>query len=158
MSNNDGAPPAKRPQRAVPSVVSVAAARRGERDEMQDVHVMEDTFGSEVSAGRAPLTPRSISSHLLRTTQLPEPVAYYAVFDGHGGRAAATHCAEYLGSAVRARWPAIGDRDGGKDLKKALIEAFLHTDKAFLQHAAQVGHQPSPQTASRAGFVIPPRV
>ncbi|XP_069486626.1 protein phosphatase Mn(2+)-dependent 1K [Ambystoma mexicanum] len=60
--------------------------------------------------------------------QLTEDVQYFAVFDGHGGAAAADFCdqymKEYIGKFMTQE----------KNLEKVLTKSFLEMDKAFARH------------------------
>ncbi|KAJ1479239.1 phosphatase 2C-like domain-containing protein [Baffinella frigidus] len=75
--------------------------------------------------------------------------AFYAIFDGHAGRAAAEFCEEHL-LKIAAHISAPGDNDvvrkaiieGFKDndvVRKAIIEGFKDTDAAFLAETAEKG-------------------
>jgi len=69
-------------------------------------------------------------------TQLPKAaVSFYAVIDGHGGSAAALYVQTHLASFIAEALPvdmAAGDHAA---IRKALIDGFKATDKAFLQLA-----------------------
>ena len=101
---------------------AVVAARRGERDEMQDAHVLLDhglEFPHEGGQGHTS--------------------AYYGMFDGHGGARAAEFCAAELHKAIAKRFPEAstpGEMPPAKEIKKGLIEAFHATDREFLAKAA----------------------
>ncbi|XP_078532330.1 protein phosphatase Mn(2+)-dependent 1K [Lissotriton helveticus] len=60
--------------------------------------------------------------------QLTEDVLYFAVFDGHGGAAAADFCdkymKEYIGKLLAQE----------KNLEKVLMTSFVEIDKAFARH------------------------
>lgn len=61
--------------------------------------------------------------------QLTEEVLYFAVYDGHGGPAAADFCHTHMEKCVIDLLP----RE--KDLETVLTMAFLETDKAFSSYA-----------------------
>ncbi|KAG7224458.1 hypothetical protein INR49_015061 [Caranx melampygus] len=64
----------------LPVLKGFVAARRGEREEMQDSHVLLPDMSSCLSA-----IPGQVSR-----------VSYFAVFDGHGGARASRYAAEHL--------------------------------------------------------------
>ncbi|XP_070561147.1 integrin-linked kinase-associated serine/threonine phosphatase 2C-like isoform X2 [Ptychodera flava] len=96
-----------------------AAERKGERDEMQDAHVILDDLTQEF---------QNLSSAISR-------VAYYAVFDGHSGSKASKFAAENLHKILIAKFPKgdVGNRD--REIKKCFMETFKKTDDNFLKEA-----------------------
>ena len=58
-----------------------------------------------------------------------EPVAFYGVFDGHGGRAAALFLRDNLMKNV------VGNENFVSDPERALKEAFFRTDQDFYDAA-----------------------
>ncbi|XP_041378111.1 integrin-linked kinase-associated serine/threonine phosphatase 2C-like [Gigantopelta aegis] len=97
------------------------ADRRGEREEMQDAHVLVDNFLDEFQD----LHP---SIHHL---------SLYCVFDGHGGSRASRFASESLRVNLRTYFPK-GDVDSvEKEMKKCFIDAFKKTDEDFLKNAAK---------------------
>ncbi|KAF7636432.1 PPM-type phosphatase domain-containing protein [Meloidogyne graminicola] len=63
-------------------LLSVCAARKGEREEMQDRHVLIDSFQSQMMG------------NLMETQGVKGRFAFYALFDGHAGEHAAEYCAK----------------------------------------------------------------
>ncbi|XP_029424929.1 protein phosphatase 1K, mitochondrial isoform X1 [Nannospalax galili] len=61
--------------------------------------------------------------------QLTEEVLYFAVYDGHGGPAAADFCHTHMERCIMDLLPEE------KDLETVLTLAFLEIDKAFSRHA-----------------------
>ncbi|XP_056420633.1 integrin-linked kinase-associated serine/threonine phosphatase 2C isoform X2 [Hyla sarda] len=109
------------PPRA-PEILSLkahVAERRGEREELQDAHTICDL--SEEC--------RPIVTNISR-------LAFYAVFDGHGGSRAARYAAHNLHRNLVKKLPRgdIGVVD--KAIKKSLLDAFKLTDEEFLKQAA----------------------
>lgn len=94
----------------------VAAARRGERDEMQDAHRIIDDM-----------------SPLLKTSSR---TSFYGVFDGHAGARAALFSAEKIPDILAKKYPeSFTNKD--KDIKRCLVETFLSTDREFLQKCTE---------------------
>uniref|UniRef100_A0A8C9GD19 Protein phosphatase, Mg2+/Mn2+ dependent 1K n=1 Tax=Piliocolobus tephrosceles TaxID=591936 RepID=A0A8C9GD19_9PRIM len=61
--------------------------------------------------------------------QLTDEVLYFAVYDGHGGPAAADFCHTHMEKCIMDLLPKE------KNLETVLILAFLEIDKAFSSHA-----------------------
>eukprot|EP00039_Didymoeca_costata_P012029 m.172179 g.172179 ORF g.172179 m.172179 type:complete len:190 (+) comp15362_c0_seq2:244-813(+) len=100
----------------------VVAARRGERDEMQDAHVVLDD-GPPVDACDLKLS-------------------YYAVFDGHAGANAAHFCAEKMHGMLAKRFEmnVLGSDETEikfSKVKRCLIDTFQSVDREFLALAAE---------------------
>ncbi|XP_057207324.1 integrin-linked kinase-associated serine/threonine phosphatase 2C isoform X1 [Triplophysa rosa] len=96
------------------------AARRGEREEMQDAHVMLPDMTASV-------------------TNLPSQVsqlAYFAVFDGHGGARASRFAAENLHHALASKFPKGDVENLEKLVRKCLLDTFRQTDEEFLKKAS----------------------
>ncbi|XP_016148282.1 integrin-linked kinase-associated serine/threonine phosphatase 2C-like isoform X2 [Sinocyclocheilus grahami] len=96
------------------------SARRGEREEMQDAHV---------------LLPDLISS----ITNLPSQVsrlAYFTVFDGHGGARASQFAAENLHQTLLSKFPKGDVENLEKLVRKCLLDTFRQTDEDFLKKAS----------------------
>lgn len=94
------------------------SARRGEREEMQDAHV---------------LLPD------LNITCLPSQVsrlAYFAVFDGHGGARASQFAAENLHHTLLSKFPKGDVENLDKLVRKCLLDTFRQTDEDFLKKAS----------------------
>ncbi|KAL6065508.1 protein-serine/threonine phosphatase [Balamuthia mandrillaris] len=79
--------------------------------------------GSELQGRRSTMEDVTVS---LKNSKL----AFFGVFDGHGGRRAADHCAKNLHKHLLAE-PALKE----KRYKKAIRNAFLQTDSEFCQQA-----------------------
>ncbi|XP_077998593.1 integrin-linked kinase-associated serine/threonine phosphatase 2C-like [Glandiceps talaboti] len=95
------------------------AKRKGEREEMQDAHVMINN-----------MTP---DFHNLSSTI--SNIAYYAVFDGHGGARASTSAAENLHHILISKFPKGEVINRDREIKKCFIETFKKTDEQFLKEA-----------------------
>ncbi|XP_061733675.1 integrin-linked kinase-associated serine/threonine phosphatase 2C-like [Nerophis ophidion] len=101
----------------LPVLRGYVAARRGERDEMQDAHVL------------LPNMSTCVSSQVSR-------VSYFAVFDGHGGSRASRFAAEHLHHTLAKKFPR-GETDNlDKLVKKCLVDTFRQTDEDFLKKAS----------------------
>ncbi|XP_039217111.1 protein phosphatase 1K, mitochondrial [Crotalus tigris] len=61
--------------------------------------------------------------------QLTEDVLYFAIFDGHGGVAAADFCNKYMREYIREF---LSEEH---NMELVLIKAFLEIDKAYMRHA-----------------------
>lgn len=96
------------------------AARRGERDEMQDSHVTLPDMTSLVT---------SLPSQVSR-------LAYFAVFDGHGGARASCFAAEHLHHTLVNKFPKGDSENLDKLIKKCLLDTFRQTDEDFLKKAS----------------------
>ncbi|XP_061712553.1 microtubule-associated protein 1A-like isoform X2 [Cydia pomonella] len=92
---------------------TVSAATKNSRRVMEDRHVeignLEALFGIECT----------------------KPTAFYAVYDGHAGSAAATYCAAHLHQYL------VESPHYATDLRKALRDAFLRTDNDFIRKSNQ---------------------
>ncbi|TRZ00155.1 hypothetical protein DNTS_025724 [Danionella cerebrum] len=98
-------------------LVGFVSARRGERDEMQDAHVLLP----EITTSPPPYISR---------------LAYFAVFDGHGGSRASQFAAETLHHTLVSKFPKGEVENLDKLLKKCLLETFRQTDEDFLKKAS----------------------
>ncbi|KAI4883100.1 hypothetical protein NFI96_023007, partial [Prochilodus magdalenae] len=96
------------------------AARRGEREEMQDAHVLLPDLGASV---------QTLPAHVSR-------LAYFAVFDGHGGARASQHAAENLHHTLISKFPKGEVENLDKLVKKCLLDSFRQTDEDFLKKAS----------------------
>lgn len=104
----------------LPVLQGYVAARRGEREEMQDAHVLLPDLSSYLAA-----LPSQVSN-----------VSYFAVFDGHGGARASRFAAEHLHHNLAKKFP-TGDVDNlDKLIKKCLLDTFRQTDDDFLKKAS----------------------
>ncbi|XP_026082916.1 integrin-linked kinase-associated serine/threonine phosphatase 2C-like isoform X4 [Carassius auratus] len=102
----------------LPKLMGFVSARRGEREEMQDAHV---------------LLPE------LTATNLPSQVsrlAYFAVFDGHGGARASQFAAENLHQTLLSKFPKGDVENLEKLVRKCLLDTFRQTDEDFLKKAS----------------------
>ncbi|KAI1238590.1 hypothetical protein IHE44_0013326 [Lamprotornis superbus] len=61
--------------------------------------------------------------------QLTEDILYFAVYDGHGGAAAADFCEKYMEKYIKEF---LAEED---NLENVLSKAFLEIDKAYERHA-----------------------
>ncbi|XP_007905342.1 integrin-linked kinase-associated serine/threonine phosphatase 2C [Callorhinchus milii] len=95
------------------------AERKGEREEMQDAHVIINNFTEEF-------------------TQLPQEISrlsYFAVFDGHGGMRASKYAAQNLHLNLVKNFPKeVSNLE--KTIKKCLLVTFKQTDEGFLKQAS----------------------
>ncbi|XP_036413945.1 integrin-linked kinase-associated serine/threonine phosphatase 2C [Colossoma macropomum] len=96
------------------------AARRGEREEMQDAHVLLPDLSASV---------QTLPSHVSR-------LAYFAVFDGHGGARASQFAAENLHQTLISKFPKGEVENLDKLVKKCLLDSFRQTDEDFLKKAS----------------------
>ncbi|XP_013888267.1 integrin-linked kinase-associated serine/threonine phosphatase 2C [Austrofundulus limnaeus] len=119
----------------LPVLRGYVAARRGEREEMQDAHV---------------LLP-DLSSCL---TSLPSVsrVSYFAVFDGHGGARASRYAAEHLHLNLAKKFPSGHTENGDRLIKKCLLDTFRQTDEDFLKKASS--QKPAWKDGSTATCVL----
>ncbi|XP_036928802.1 integrin-linked kinase-associated serine/threonine phosphatase 2C isoform X2 [Acanthopagrus latus] len=104
----------------LPALRGYVAARRGEREEMQDAHVLLPDMSSCLSA-----LPGQVSR-----------VSYFAVFDGHGGARASRFAAENLHYNLAKKFPSGETENLDKLVKKCLLDTFRLTDEEFLKKAS----------------------
>lgn len=104
----------------LPVLKGYVAARRGERDEMQDAHVVLPDMSSYLST-----LPGQVSN-----------VSYFAVFDGHGGARASRFAAEHLHHNLAKKFPSGETENVDKLIKKCLLDTFRQTDEDFLKKAS----------------------
>uniref|UniRef100_UPI00358E80F1 integrin-linked kinase-associated serine/threonine phosphatase 2C isoform X2 n=1 Tax=Myxine glutinosa TaxID=7769 RepID=UPI00358E80F1 len=107
-------------QRDLLSLKGYVAERKGERDEMQDAHVILDDFIADFTS-----TPSAVSR-----------ISYYAVFDGHGGVRASSYSAQTLHLNLAKRFPKGEVANLEKEIKKCLVDTFKKTDEDFLKQAS----------------------
>ncbi|KAL2095855.1 hypothetical protein ACEWY4_008003 [Coilia grayii] len=112
------------------------AARRGEREEMQDAHVLLPDMRSVIST-----LPSQVSR-----------LAYFAVFDGHGGARASRFAAEHLHHNLVAKFPRGDGENLDKLIKKCLLDTFRQTDEDFLKKASS--QKPAWKDGSTATCVL----
>lgn len=118
----------------IPRLRGFVAARRGERDEMQDAHVLLPDMNSCMTAGN---TSR---------------VSYFAVFDGHGGARASRFAAEHLHQTLAKKFPSGDPENVDKLIKKCLLDTFKQTDEEFLKKASS--QKPAWKDGSTATCVL----
>ncbi|XP_066565828.1 integrin-linked kinase-associated serine/threonine phosphatase 2C isoform X2 [Amia ocellicauda] len=106
--------------KGIPRLKGYVAARRGEREEMQDAHTLLPDLSAHVSS-----LPPQVSR-----------LAYFAVFDGHGGSRASRFAAENLHLNLSQKFPKGEVENLDKLVKKCLLETFKQTDEDFLKHAS----------------------
>ncbi|KAF5898600.1 integrin-linked kinase-associated serine/threonine phosphatase 2C isoform X1, partial [Clarias magur] len=94
------------------------AARRGEREDMQDAHVILPN-----------LHTNTLPTHVSR-------LGYFAVFDGHGGARASQFAAEHLHHTLLSKFPKGEVENLDKLVRKCLLDTFRHTDEEFLKKAS----------------------
>nr|CAB3256052.1 integrin-linked kinase-associated serine/threonine phosphatase 2C-like [Phallusia mammillata] len=99
---------------------SYVAERKGERDDMQDAHVLMDNCTQLF---------KQLSSKISR-------VAYFAVFDGHGGSKASKHCAERLHVHLSQKIPKSDVSNFDKEMKRQVLDSFKSIDEEFLKEAS----------------------
>ncbi|XP_019964216.1 integrin-linked kinase-associated serine/threonine phosphatase 2C isoform X2 [Paralichthys olivaceus] len=119
----------------LPVLKGYVAARRGERDEMQDAHVLLPDMSSCLSL------PGQLSH-----------VSYFAVFDGHGGARASRFAAEHLHHNLAKKFPSGDTENVDKLIKKCLLETFRQTDEDFLKKASS--QKPAWKDGSTATCVL----
>ncbi|XP_030947655.1 probable protein phosphatase 2C 22 [Quercus lobata] len=95
----------------IPIVRSGAWADMGFRTKMEDVYVCVDNFARDYG--------------LENFTDAPN--AFYAVFDGHGGKHAADFACCHLPKFI------VEDEDFPRDIERVVASAFLQTDTAFAE-------------------------
>ncbi|XP_054455896.1 integrin-linked kinase-associated serine/threonine phosphatase 2C isoform X2 [Anoplopoma fimbria] len=120
----------------LPVLKGYVAARRGEREEMQDAHVLLPDMSGYLSA-----LPEQVSR-----------VSFFAVFDGHGGARASRFAAEHLHLILAKKFP--GGKTGNVDMliKRCLLDTFRQTDEDFLRTASS--QKPAWKDGSTATCVL----
>ncbi|XP_074535859.1 integrin-linked kinase-associated serine/threonine phosphatase 2C [Halichoeres trimaculatus] len=119
-----------------PVLKGFVAARRGEREEMQDAHVLMPDMSACLS---------SLPGHVSR-------VSYFAVFDGHGGARASRFAAENLHHNLAKKFPNGEKENLDKLIKKCLLDTFRQTDEDFLKKASS--QKPAWKDGSTATCVL----
>ncbi|EYB96586.1 hypothetical protein Y032_0149g2721 [Ancylostoma ceylanicum] len=95
-------------------LIAVLGCRRGQRDDMQDAHLLINTFDLELS----------------------KRCALYAIFDGHAGARAAKYCEEHIPSTLKKKLSSYSDLSTmEKQLKRVFTETFKSVDEGFLNEA-----------------------
>ncbi|XP_076832994.1 integrin-linked kinase-associated serine/threonine phosphatase 2C [Brachyhypopomus gauderio] len=121
--------------KGLPRLQGFVAARRGEREEMQDAHVLLPDLSS--------------------CMQLPAQVSrlsYFAVFDGHGGARASQYAAENLHHTLISKFPKGEVENLDKLVRKCLLDSFRQTDEDFLKKASS--QKPAWKDGSTATCVL----
>ncbi|KVG37214.1 probable protein phosphatase 2C 22 isoform X1 [Cynara cardunculus var. scolymus] len=95
----------------VPFIRSGAWADMGVRGSMEDVFIRADSFVHDYG-GKNPIEG---------------PGAFYAVFDGHGGKHAADFACYHLPRFI------FEDNDFPMEIERVIAAAFAHTDSAFAE-------------------------
>jgi integrin-linked kinase-associated serine/threonine phosphatase 2C len=130
--------PTKKPKRDCYQFKGYVGARQGERDEMQDAHVILDSM-----------------CHLFTPppTQSISRMSYYGVFDGHSGAKASTFAAENLHKNIIEKFPNDFSQDNfDRTIKRCLIESFKKTDSDFLAIASKA--TPTLKDGSTAAILL----
>ncbi|EPB68617.1 protein phosphatase 2C [Ancylostoma ceylanicum] len=97
-------------------LIAVLGCRRGQRDDMQDAHLLINTFDLELS--------------------FVKRCALYAIFDGHAGARAAKYCEEHIPSTLKKKLSSYSDLSTmEKQLKRVFTETFKSVDEGFLNEA-----------------------
>ncbi|XP_044526836.1 integrin-linked kinase-associated serine/threonine phosphatase 2C isoform X1 [Gracilinanus agilis] len=112
------------------------AERKGEREEMQDAHVILNDITEEC---------KPLSSLISR-------VSYFAVFDGHGGVRASKFAAQNLHQNLIRKFPKGEVISVEKTVKRCLLDTFKHTDEEFLKQASS--QKPAWKDGSTATCVL----
>ncbi|KAM6933883.1 integrin-linked kinase-associated serine/threonine phosphatase 2C [Xenentodon cancila] len=119
-----------------PALKAYVAARRGEREEMQDAHVLLPDMSSSLA---------SLPEHVSQ-------LSYFAVFDGHGGARASRFAAENLHLNLAKKFPTGDGEQLEKLIKKCLLDTFRQTDEDFLKKASS--QKPAWKDGSTATCVL----
>lgn len=118
------------------SLKGYVAERKGEREEMQDAHVILNDITEEC---------RPPSSLITR-------VSYFAVFDGHGGIRASKFAAQNLHQNLIRKFPKGDVISVEKTVRRCLLDTFKHTDEEFLKQASS--QKPAWKDGSTATCVL----
>ncbi|KAM6127223.1 integrin-linked kinase-associated serine/threonine phosphatase 2C isoform 2-T2 [Phoenicopterus ruber ruber] len=112
------------------------AERKGEREDMQDAHVILNDITEEC---------QPLPSQITR-------VSYFAVFDGHGGVRASKFAAQNLHQNLIKKFPKGEVVSVEKTVKRCLLDTFKHTDEDFLKQASS--QKPAWKDGSTATCVL----
>ncbi|XDA69682.1 hypothetical protein R6Z07F_000055 [Ovis aries] len=112
------------------------AERKGEREEMQDAHVILNDITAECQPPSTLITR----------------VSYFAVFDGHGGIRASKFAAQNLHQNLIRKFPKGDGISVEKTVKRCLLDTFKHTDEEFLRQASS--QKPAWKDGSTATCVL----
>ncbi|XP_054839975.1 integrin-linked kinase-associated serine/threonine phosphatase 2C isoform X3 [Eublepharis macularius] len=112
------------------------AERKGEREEMQDAHVILNDITEECNP---------LPSQITR-------ISYFAVFDGHGGVRASKYAAQNLHQNLIRKFPKGEIPSVEKTIRRCLLDTFKHTDEEFLRQASS--QKPAWKDGSTATCVL----
>lgn len=126
----------KRPAQSVITLRGFVAERKGEREDMQDAHVIQDAYHTDIP---------QLHGSICR-------LAYYAVFDGHNGSRASRHASQQLHRQLATRFPKGDMSHVEKEIKRSIMESFKKTDEDFLKRAASC--KPSWKDGTTAVIVV----
>ncbi|XP_042315724.1 integrin-linked kinase-associated serine/threonine phosphatase 2C isoform X1 [Sceloporus undulatus] len=118
------------------AVKGYVAERKGEREEMQDAHVILNDITEEC---------KPLPSQITR-------VSYFAVFDGHGGARASNYAAQNLHQNLIRKFPKGEVPSVEKAIRRCLLDTFKHTDEEFLKQASS--QKPAWKDGSTATCVL----
>ncbi|XP_058964668.2 integrin-linked kinase-associated serine/threonine phosphatase 2C-like [Pocillopora verrucosa] len=122
-TEEDACTPAKRPlKQSKYKLRGFVAERKGERNDMQDAHVINNDFLDEFGADK----PLGFSR-----------MCYYGVFDGHAGPKAAQFAAEHLHKNIVLKFPKGEAANKDKEIKRCVTDAYKKTDEEFLLEASK---------------------
>ncbi|XP_031572190.1 integrin-linked kinase-associated serine/threonine phosphatase 2C-like [Actinia tenebrosa] len=97
------------------------AERKGEREDMQDAHIIIDDFMSSLEN-----PPENVGR-----------MAYYAVFDGHVGPRASQFAAQHLHLNIKSKMIKASVLGSDREMKKCLVDSYSLTDEQFLNEASK---------------------
>lgn len=97
------------------------AERQGERDEMQDEHILMEDITQQIP---------NLHPSVYR-------VSFFAVYDGHGGARASRFASRHLHKFLLDKFPKGEVSIVEKEMKKTLVETFKKTDEEFLKEATK---------------------
>jgi len=103
---------------------SYIAERKGERDEMQDMSTLTNDCTDDYFKFNCGVTINR--------------VAFFGVYDGHGGKRASNYIKTNLQDNIKKYFPDNNINNFDKELKKCLIQAFKKTDDDFIEQASKV--------------------
>ncbi|XP_048777323.1 integrin-linked kinase-associated serine/threonine phosphatase 2C-like [Ostrea edulis] len=112
------------------------AERQGERDEMQDEHVLIEDMTQQIP---------NLHPSVYR-------VAFFAVYDGHGGARASRFASKNLHKFLLDKFPKGEVSQVEKEMKKTLVETFKKTDDEFLKEATKI--KPSWKDGTTATVIV----
>ncbi|MFS7962638.1 putative protein-serine/threonine phosphatase transcription factor DBP family [Helianthus anomalus] len=115
----------------LPILRSGAWADMGFRGSMEDVYICADSF----------------LNHYAAKNPIQGPAAFYAVFDGHGGKHAADFACEHLPRFI------FEDDDFPREIERVIASAFAQTDSAFAK-ACMLDADLASGTTALAALVI----